>query len=266
MRALKVIDCVGCGSPKRVRARPGQSYCSLGCYRSGQRPTRKTGQARICPQCSKSTYKVLSDVTGAFCSVDCHNEFQGRNKTEHECKTCGKSFRWSPSRIKTQTPKYCGIPCRTACPEWKANAVIAGNLKQQKSKQPTRLEVAGYAILDGIGEPYEKQSLVAQKFTVDALLASVGLVVQWDGDYWHGFRREGDMRPLDGRQQRRAGLDRSQDAYMARAGLRVLRFWEHEVMSAPQLVRAAISEAVIARRRVGADNPLFCNVTVETTQ
>lgn len=98
-------------------------------------------------------------------------------------------------------------------------------------------------ILDRCGFEFLEQVLIANKFTVDALVAGK-LIVQWDGDYWHGYRAIGDLRPLDTRQARRAMLDKSQDAYMAKAGFTVLRFWEHEVKDAPDAVVHRITETI----------------------
>lgn len=122
--------------------------------------------------------------------------------------------------------------------------MIAGNLKQQNSKQHTRLETAGYAILDEAGISYERQSLIAGKFVVDAVVIGTPIIIQWDGNYWHGYRAANDNTPLDSRQAKRAVLDKSQDAYMAKCGYVVLRFWEHEVFNQPEKVHEAIKIAI----------------------
>lgn len=113
-------------------------------------------------------------------------------------------------------------------------------MKLQTMKGPTSLEKLGYAILDDLAVKYERQVLIAGKFVVDAFLADVNIVVQWDGDYWHGFRAANDNAPLQPRQAKRARLDKSQDAYMEACGYVVLRFWEHEVKKTPDDVKARI--------------------------
>lgn len=179
-----------------------------------------------------------------FCSKSCHDAFQGKAKTVHSCKVCGSEFKWSPSRTKKHNPTYCSIACRNKCPEWKKNAVIAGNMTQQHSKELTRLEQAGAEILSSIGLPFSEQVLIAGKFTVDAVLTGENIVIQWDGDYWHGYRAANDNKPLDARQEKRVALDRSQDAYMVKCGYKVLRFWEHEVFNQPEKVRETIARAI----------------------
>lgn len=110
---------------------------------------------------------------------------------------------------------------------------------------PNRLERAGYALLDGFGVAYERQHIIGGKFCVDAFVPSAGLVVQFDGDYWHG-NAETFPSP-DTRQRRRMALDASQDAYMAACGYRVLRLWESHIKRTPEKVadrlRAALAGA-----------------------
>lgn len=242
---FRSFACAGCGQCVKKRCKPSSKYCSPECYRSSPRPNRKTGVCTVCAQCGKEIYVQNSSKKDRnFCSKSCHDEYQWRKKTVHECKVCGSEFKWSPSRSKTQNPTYCSIECRNKCPDWKAKAVIAGNLKQQNSKAPTRLEVAGYAILDAAGVRYERQFLIAGKFTVDAVVSGKNIVIQWDGNYWHGYRAANDNTPLDVRQAKRAALDKSQDAYMTKCGYVVLRFWEHEVFNQPEKVREDIKSAI----------------------
>lgn len=242
---LRSFTCSGCGKFVEKRCPHGSKYCSPECYRSSPRANRKTGFDTNCVQCGTAIYVQRSAKrTRNFCSTACHDAYQGRAKTVHSCKVCGSEFKWSPSRTKTQNPTYCSIACRNKCPEWKEKAVIAGNLAQQHSKYMTRLELAGSDILSMIGHPFSEQVLIAGKFTVDAVLTGKNIVIQWDGDYWHGYRAANDNAPLDARQEKRVALDKSQDAYMEKCGYRVLRFWEHEVFNQPESVREAIARAI----------------------
>lgn len=188
-----------------------------------------------CKHCNKDFYVSRCHVNNrygkGYCSKQCHVLHQGLNKNTWVCKICHKEFKWSASRGKG---KYCSIDCRNKCPEWKLNAVIAGNIKQQNNKGYTKLELKGYNILDGLGIDYRKQAIINGKFTVDVLVEDKKLVIQWDGDYWHGWSGLG--KTLDNRQLKRMSLDKSQDAYLIACGYTVIRFWEHEVNGSPQLV------------------------------
>lgn len=228
------------------RPRKNVRYCSLACYRSSpERPFLKTGDDVACGACGKVFYARKSQLDRTrFCSVDCANIHQSRNKSRHLCKICGCEFFWSPSRVRSQNPTYCSISCRNKCTVWKANAVIAGNVKQQIMKGPNRLEVAGSEILNELGIEHKTQVLLAGRFMVDVLIEDRKLVIQWDGDYWHGYRQRRDLRPLSKHQVQRKNLDRSQDAYLRKAGFSVLRVWEHDVLkNRESVVRRIIAAA-----------------------
>ena len=238
---VRTIICKKCGKVDTRRQPAGRQYCSLDCYRASPRPERMTGREKECGKCGKKIYvRAGADKAINYCSVACFNVVQSC-KVEYVCKTCGKSFWWSPSRGTSakQNPTYCSIECRTACPEWKRNAVITSNLAQQNNKAPTSLEVAGCALLDALGIEYKTQVLICDKFTVDVFIPARNLVIQWDGDYWHGF---GGAK--DDRQKKRQRLDKSQDAYMRKAGFTVIRFWEHEVKQEAKKVSENIYKAV----------------------
>jgi DNA mismatch endonuclease (patch repair protein) len=237
----RTIICVNCGKESTKRRPEGQSFCSLECYRTSPKPERKTGKTGECGYCLKEIYiRPSSEKEVNYCSVSCFNKSQSR-KTEHNCKVCGKLFLWSPSRTESgnYNPTYCSIECRTSCPDWKRKSVIAGNLAQQGKNAPTSLEIAGCLLLDALGIQYQTQVLICEKFVVDVFVPSKNLVIQWDGDYWHGFGGAKDER-----QKKRQRLDKSQDAYMRKAGYTVIRFWEHEVKNDKEVVRENIRKAV----------------------
>lgn len=235
----RTITCQKCGKVSTKRRPDGQKFCSLACYRASEKPERKTGRERECGSCGKAIWvRPNAEKPVNYCSVACFNKAQSR-KVRYVCKVCGSPFEWSPSRVKENNPTYCSVGCRTACPEWKRNSVIAGNLAQQNAKEPSSLERAGCALLDAIGVEYKTQVLIGDKFTVDVFVPSRNLVIQWDGDYWHGYGVA-----KDNRQKKRVKLDRSQDAYMRKAGFKVLRFWEHEVKNEGESVSENIRKTI----------------------
>lgn len=226
------LDCAGCGEPFSVD--PGRAakarYCSRAC--------RSTGENRACERCGKPFYVTASRVArgeGRFCSLVCHNLNQD-TKVEFVCRTCGDTFRRSPSWTTQKAGLYCSLACRTADPEWLANSVIASN-RASSLAHPTSLEAAGFALLDTLGEQYERFYTIGGKFTVDAAYPDLRIVVQFDGDYWHD--RAGTS--VEPRIRRRVGLDDSQDAYLAAARWRVLRYWESTVHDTPSVVAESVS-------------------------
>lgn len=201
-------------------------YCSRSCVYVGNAQKRTKGKVCTCDFCGKEIYRDKTRLESAknyFCSQNHANEFQKRNKAEYICKTCGKSFSKSKSFEKFGNVKYCSQKCYRSNPDFR-NHLINNNVNLQKGKQ-TKIETIGYQILDELNLNYKPQYLIAEKFCVDALVNNK-LVVQFDGDYWHGNSEKYPV--LDSRQKRRQNLDKSQDKYLSKCGYKILRIWEHE--------------------------------------
>lgn len=115
------------------------------------------------------------------------------------------------------------------------------NQNQQQGKQ-TEPERIGYQMLRDLGINFIPQHLIANKFCVDAFVPEHGVVVQFDGDYWHGNGAKFPV--LDARQQRRVKLDQSQDAYMRKLGYRVVRIWESTLKKDLEAARQQILSAL----------------------
>lgn len=227
---VRTIICAGCGETVTRRARPDQRYCSLACYRSAPKPGRRTGEDRLCTQCGEEFYVPRGRVLkgeGDFCSLACHNAHQGRNRTDHRCKICDGAFTWSPSRTASgnYNVTYCSLACRDRDPERLAH--LAAMQARQQLKRTNKVEMAGYALLDGLGVQYERQAPFKDKFIPDATIPLALLVVQFDGDYWHD--RKGTS--TEDRIRRRVNLDQSQDAYIRACGWQVVRLWESDLKS-----------------------------------
>ena len=88
--------------------------------------------------------------------------------------------------------KFCSIGCRNKDEEWKLNSSINANMVQQNKKGPNKLEIAGRRILETLRKDFDlkftikEQKLLCKKFLVDIFIPSKNLIIQWDGDYWHG--------------------------------------------------------------------------------
>ena len=115
------------------------------------------------------------------------------------------------------------------------------NFDQQKLK-PNNLEKLGYSILDEIGIEYTPQYLIAKKFCVDAFAEAHNLIIQFDGDYWHGFPEK--YPEPDKRQQKRMNIDKSQNAYFKKCGYKVIRIWEHQLRKQPDQVKQLLISAI----------------------
>jgi very-short-patch-repair endonuclease len=196
-----------------------------------------------CAWCDNAFYAPRHRAkTARFCTPKCRDDWRGRNKTSHACKVCGGTFKWSPSRQKTYNIKYCSLDCRDKDPEVIAR-LLAMNRKQQMGLT-TKIESIGYALLDDLGVEYLPQHLFAGKFTLDAYLPEHGISVQFDGDYWHGHP---DKYPEpDNRQRKRMQLDKSQDAYLLKCGVRVFRAWGSDLRGNLEHVRSQLQRLLDA--------------------
>ena len=97
------------------------------------------------------------------------------------------------------------------------------NLKLRANKGLNGLEKAGNALLDALGIQYETQAVICGNI-VDVLISEKRLIIQWDGDYWHGYKTNGMVL-----KRNRALADKEQDECMRQEGYTVIRFWEHDV-------------------------------------
>lgn len=240
----RTIKCISCGEEKSGNYSPTAKYCSRECYDT-KRPSRvkrdiKTKKCKWCK--NKFDTKEKSQV---FCSPSCVNEWQGRNKIKYTCQTCNTEFGLSKSLAESRTydVKFCSIECRNKDLEWQ-KAHIKANLKQQNNKGLNKLEKLGNEILNDLDIDYQYQVLLFDKFLVDVLIPEKNIVIQWDGDYWHGHPTKLKNGIPDKRQRKRMNLDKSQDSYMKKSGYTVLRFWESEIKTNKNKVYEVITRAI----------------------
>lgn len=130
------------------------------------------------------------------------------------------------------------MACRNADPERRA-ILIQMNAQQQRGRR-TKPETIGYSILDVLAIHYLPQHVIGTKFCVDAFVPGQGVVVQFDGDYWHGHPAR--FPEPDARQRKRMRLDKSQDAYMKACGYSVIRIWECDLLKNPESVTARLQK------------------------
>lgn len=199
-------------------------YCSKECAYKGKTKTI----SKRCGFCGKELFvrpSLLKTIN--YCSKECFDKYQSRNKIKLVCKMCGKKFYRSPSWLKEKKGYYCSIECRNKDKEWAKKSHIKANLIQCHKKGLNKLELKGNEILDKLNLDYETQYLINDKICVDVFIPKYNLIIQWDGNYWHG--KNIPYEKLDKRQKQRVDLDKSQDAYLKKCGYSILRFWEDEV-------------------------------------
>jgi very-short-patch-repair endonuclease len=224
--AVRTITCLGCGKVITDHMPPNKRYCSKTCYRCLPRLYAKTGNMVKCTICGNLVYVPLSRLHRSehlFCSPEHANEWQARNKTKCVCKSCGIQFNRSASMISKNGITYCSSHCRDVDPD-RHEQLMQMIVKQQSLNN---IERRGYTLLDSLGVEYQSQYIIGSKFCVDAFIPSLLLVIQFDGDYWHG--NPAIFPDPDVRQRKRMVLDTSQDAYMQVCGYTVIRIWASDL-------------------------------------
>jgi G:T-mismatch repair DNA endonuclease (very short patch repair protein) len=116
-------------------------------------------------------------------------------------------------------------------------ALLEGHQRLERSK-PSNLEHRLRGYLDDLGISYEPAAMIKPGFIVDIRIGR--LILQADGDYWHGHLR---FEPLTERQQKQRSRDKAQDAYLRACGYAVVRIWECEMSF--DLVRRILEEHAI---------------------
>ncbi|MFE5331337.1 DUF559 domain-containing protein [Embleya sp. NPDC056575] len=126
------------------------------------------------------------------------------------------------------------------------------------TRAETRPERILYALLDRLvpelapEATWARQLRLLDRWTVDAAIPDLRLVLQADGDYWHGLH-ERDHR--DPRVAANMANDAYQDRKLTEAGWQVLRFWETDLIRRPSDCAARLTRAIDTRRHQLADTP-----------
>lgn len=218
---FKCRHCGGDFTNKNKTAR----YCSQACCKAASRAGLKTK----CAMCGNEVYVPRCKAPAkSFCSRDCSLRHQKSRRPTRTCLKCGLMFK------KKARPhgRYCSAKCFQESDENQAR--LTQMRRRQANKRLNSVEKAGYAILDDLGWKYEPQSPVG-RYVVDALVPALNLVVQFDGDYWHG---NPDRFPVPSlRQKKQLQVDERADQAAKNAGYRVVRIWESMIKTDPVKVK-----------------------------
>jgi len=93
---------------------------------------------------------------------------------------------------------------------------LLGLKKKNKNKGPTSIEKKVYNELKVRGLLFETQKLINGKFLVDAYIPKLNLIIEADGDYWHGLE---DVKKHD----------KAKNAYLTKCGYNLLRLTGTEI-------------------------------------
>jgi len=214
---IQLLSCLQCGKTFRPKRR-SQKFCSNYCNNANQ----LTSEVIACKLCGKKFLEHKSKLKQAshFCSAEHAIKWSRRNQVLVSCKVCGKQFSISKSSAKKR------LCCSRAC---------LGNLTINNFEQKC------YDLLDKLNILYFKQHKV-EKFTVDAYIPDSKLVVEFDGDYWHGNPKK--YFKFDKIQQKHIIHDQNKNSLLSEKGYKVVRLWESDVKSDENYLKRCIQDII----------------------
>lgn len=246
--------CKTCGKKFYKKGNPLKTKTGIYCSRKCFIKTKKTGKLIKCKTCDKEVYKqacFLKKNKNLFCNIKCAQKYQKRNQIEFICKICKNKFKLSKSRVQQREQDknevlYCSWECRLKDKEHMKLNSIRGNLAQFYKRGLNKLELEGRNILINLGlelnKDFKEQVLIKNKFLVDIYIKNKNLIIQWDGDYWHGNPNLYNI--FSKHQIKRKGNDKGQNKYLEKCGYKILRFWEFDIKNNKGVVIENIKRAI----------------------
>lgn len=105
---------------------------------------------------------------------------------------------------------------------------VMGKLREGHARlnrdKPSKPELKCGQHLTELGIHYASQFIIKNKFVVDFKIGNI--ILQVDGEYWHGHPR---FEPLTDRQTNQRKRDAAQDKYLTACGYEVVRVWERDI-------------------------------------
>jgi very-short-patch-repair endonuclease len=110
-----------------------------------------------------------------------------------------------------------------------------------QNKKPTRIEVKinEYLTSEGISFKY---NFPFNNFRVDFYLIDYNLVVECDGDYWHGNPKFYNINNFNPIQQKNFDRDRRKEEMLKSNNIKFIRFWEYDIKNNFNTVKKIIWE------------------------
>lgn len=187
---------------------------------------------KICPICQNefgdNGHGLAYLEQRKYCSNKCVGIANQKPKFVTKiCVHCNNEYQVRPAKSISEKQKYCSRACRNkAHPNKGARPHIAVKLLQARERKRTsKLEAKCAKYLDMLGIEYEYQAIIKDKFVVDFRIGNI--ILQCDGDYWHGHPR---FEPLTDKQKQQQIRDASQDKYLQARGYTIIRIWESDMM------------------------------------
>ncbi len=256
----KEVFCTNCGKPfirklSHIKRHFNQ-FCSTDCQFEFIHKQRT--EYRICEICSKE-FIVSKSSKQRFCSPQCQHEWQTTrsgenhpcfNQKEVKCECCGKDIFIKQYKIDRGQHNFCSNTCRQ---NWFADVWSQTNECREKSRKVMiNLLVSGKmsttntqpqkmvnALLDNMDIKYEREYSITY-YSIDNYLTHYKLMVEVQGDYWHGNPNK-FKNSLTKPQYERISRDKAKHRYIKKTfGIEVLYLWENDISNNSELCKRLI--------------------------
>lgn len=227
--------CSQCGNlfRQRIRTQPSK-YCSAGCghkARTGKRLREHTyiHQEIIKNYASEGAVSLsirLAIPVFSVCNIAySYNLTLDRDKYRDVVHGAASKYMATNNPMHNSESKAKGMRTARKSPKRAEHMrkFQEGHRRLEKTK-PSKPELRVCKILGKLGISYEHQAKIGNKFFVDFKIGP--LIIQVDGEYWHGHP---SLSPLTKRQVSQQKRDRSHDAYCRACGYQVVRIWAKEI-------------------------------------
>lgn len=194
----------------------------------------------------------LATRTNVHCSTECRG-LARRNRATYTCRHCNRVVDAPVSVAVTRL--YCSRACWVEA--WRQDPLVAERTRSMQrnflsTRPTTRCEEVLYGLLNEVLTPdsWSSQHLLFGRWTVDAAVPARKIILQADGDYWHGRHRADQNDPLV--RTNRAN-DRAVNSYAAAAGWTMVRFWEGELLKDVNRCRSRLRSLLDQRVKAAID-------------
>lgn len=231
------LVCVGCSVSFKIRPylKRKTNYCSVDCY---YRST-KTRIIKICPECGKIFEALICKTNRGqviHCSQDCYDRSLVSHRKIQTCNQCGKIF----TRALSLSIKYPKAFCSKKCCDDSVRVYVSitcvncqkiikipqSTINRGKGrfcswycythfKGETSIEKLVRIQLQKTKIPFEQEVKIG-KYHADFLITSSKMVIECDGDYWHGLPQA-------------IKKDATRSMFLKQKGYKVVHFSETEI-------------------------------------
>jgi len=178
--------------------------------------------------CKTKFYKEIADITGRSVGSILNIIYRYCQDVD-KSKAKKRQYEKASERMKASNPMF-SKKTRQKVAKWnkehpeavRKRAVHAS--RENHRKNPSSLEYKAREILDSMSINYEPSFIIKDKFVVDIKINN--LIIEIDGEYWHGHPR---FEPLTERQKKQQKRDRARNKYLRTCGYSVERIWGRDV-------------------------------------